>query len=582
MADKPTYEELEKNEELYRQIFEASTIGLFRTDIAGGKILAANQAFAKMFGFESVDTLLNEATVSKHYGSPELREEILETLKKTGRVDNHPIELLKKDGSHFFGALSAKIYPERGYSEGAIIDITEREKAEALLEGMIESAENVVIFALDHRYCYISFNKNHQQIMNRIWGVNIEMGHCMLDYIADPDDRGKAKNNFDRALSGESFTVEEEYGDTSLERRWYQNIYSPVSDKKGNIIGLSLILIDLTDRKRTEIALKKSEDLLDATGKMAKVGGWELDADTLEIKWTQQLFRILKLPADFEASSDYLPFVHPDDRQLIVSAGERARDQGEPFDLELRLITANEENIWVRSICTPQIIEGKVTKLKGAVQDISEIKYAEEALRSSEKKYRSLIELSPLGIGLVNTEGVIVDTNGAFASMLGYTVETLLGLTLEDITHPDDMQHENELIDALLYNEETSFSLEKRFRHKNGNHFWTNVTVSKALDIAGAGMCLFGFVEDIGTRKQMEQEREKLIAQLQESLAEIKELRGILPICSSCKKIRDDQGYWTQIESYIGKHSDAQFSHGICPDCAKKLYGDLYDEVVKT
>jgi DNA-binding NtrC family response regulator len=71
-------------------------------------------------------------------------------------------------------------------------------------------------------------------------------------------------------------------------------------------------------------------------------------------------------------------------------------------------------------------------------------------------------------------------------------------------------------------------------------------------------------------------ERTKLLGQLERSLKEIKQLRGILPICASCKKIRDDKGYWTQVEVYISDHSDTEFSHGICPDCAHKLYPELF------
>jgi len=72
-----------------------------------------------------------------------------------------------------------------------------------------------------------------------------------------------------------------------------------------------------------------------------------------------------------------------------------------------------------------------------------------------------------------------------------------------------------------------------------------------------------------------ERERDQLIVALNKALSEIKQLSGLLPICAHCKKIRDDKGYWSQIESYIGKHSNAQFSHGICPDCAKKYYPEL-------
>lgn len=80
-------------------------------------------------------------------------------------------------------------------------------------------------------------------------------------------------------------------------------------------------------------------------------------------------------------------------------------------------------------------------------------------------------------------------------------------------------------------------------------------------------------------RKKLEEEKGKLILELQDALSKIKTLGGMLPICSSCKKIRDDKGYWNQIEAYISEHSEAEFSHGVCPDCAKKLYPQYYDKI---
>ena len=79
-------------------------------------------------------------------------------------------------------------------------------------------------------------------------------------------------------------------------------------------------------------------------------------------------------------------------------------------------------------------------------------------------------------------------------------------------------------------------------------------------------------------RKRAEAEREKLVGELQKALSEAKKLSGFLPICASCKKIKDDKGYWRQIEAYIRDHSEAEFSHGLCPDCMKKLYGDILEE----
>lgn len=81
--------------------------------------------------------------------------------------------------------------------------------------------------------------------------------------------------------------------------------------------------------------------------------------------------------------------------------------------------------------------------------------------------------------------------------------------------------------------------------------------------------------EEINKRKQADKEKEKVIAKLMQVLAKVKTLSGMLPICANCKKIRDDKGYWSQIEAYIRDHSEAEFSHSICPECAKKLYPDL-------
>lgn len=77
--------------------------------------------------------------------------------------------------------------------------------------------------------------------------------------------------------------------------------------------------------------------------------------------------------------------------------------------------------------------------------------------------------------------------------------------------------------------------------------------------------------------RRSDQEQRNLITELRQALAEVKTLQGILPICASCKKIREDTGYWTQVESYISRHSDLLFSHTVCPDCAKQLYPEFYD-----
>ena len=92
-----------------------------------------------------------------------------------------------------------------------------------------------------------------------------------------------------------------------------------------------------------------------------------------------------------------------------------------------------------------------------------------------------------------------------------------------------------------------------------------------------AFMILSGFIGMfLGKIRQADKEKSKIIVELHNTLDEVKTLSGFLPICASCKKIRDDKGYWNQIEAYISEHSEAEFSHGICPECCKKLYPDFH------
>lgn len=88
---------------------------------------------------------------------------------------------------------------------------------------------------------------------------------------------------------------------------------------------------------------------------------------------------------------------------------------------------------------------------------------------------------------------------------------------------------------------------------------------------------LLSVLNQVTKRRKAEEKTKKLIQQLQDALAKVKLLSGLIPICTSCKKIRNDKGFWEQVESYISAHSEADFTHGVCPDCAKRLYPDIYE-----
>lgn len=113
-------------------------------------------------------------------------------------------------------------------------------------------------------------------------------------------------------------------------------------------------------------------------------------------------------------------------------------------------------------------------------------------------------------------------------------------------------------------------------KKKDGTTFVVEVSASDVTTVSGEVAGRMASFVDITKRKEIEVDREKLIEKLQKAIDKIRTLKGIIPICASCKKIRDDKGYWNQIEVYIKEHSEADFSHGICPDYAKKLYPEHY------
>jgi PAS domain S-box-containing protein len=159
---------------------------------------------------------------------------------------------------------------------------------------------------------------------------------------------------------------------------------SPIYDDDGNYVGGIAGIQDITDRQQAEQALQKSETLLKETQQMARLGGWELDLSTSQVTWTDEVYRIHEVPPGFEpALEDALEFYHPQDRPVLQQAIQRATEAGEPWDLELRFITATGKRLWVRAIGKAERQNGEVVRLSGTFQDITERKQAEQALQDA-------------------------------------------------------------------------------------------------------------------------------------------------------------------------------------------------------
>ena len=201
-------------------------------------------------------------------------------------------------------------------------------------------------------------------------------------------------------------------------------------------------------------------------------------------------------------------------------------------------------------------------------------------MKESEARLRSYFEIPVVGIAITSLDKGWLEVNPALCDMFGYSQQELSCMTWAELTHPDDLAADVAQFNKVLAGEIDTYSMEKRFIRENGSIFWTTLSVSCVRKPDGSVDYTVALLQNITIRKQLEEEREKLISDLQKALSEVKKLSGFLPICASCKKIRDDQGYWNQIEEYISDHSEAQFSHGICPDCMRKLYPEIADDIL--
>ena len=191
-------------------------------------------------------------------------------------------------------------------------------------------------------------------------------------------------------------------------------------------------------------------------------------------------------------------------------------------------------------------------------------------LSLQQEKFSKAFHSSPYAILLTRlSDGKILEVNDGFAAITGYGVEEVLGSTTRDLNLWAQASDREEVVAQLAALGRID-GREFAFRTKSGARL--TGLFSAAVIAIGNEPCILSSIADLTARKQAEVERERLAEERERALREIKTLSGLLPICMSCKKIRDDKGYWNQIEIYIRSHSQAEFSHGLCPECMHKLY----------
>jgi PAS domain S-box-containing protein len=156
--------------------------------------------------------------------------------------------------------------------------------------------------------------------------------------------------------------------------------------------------------------------------------------------------------------------------------------------------------------------------------------------------------------------------NPAWERTLGFTRAELMAKPFIEFVHPDDRERTLKQ-NAAVRAGGTALGFENRYLCSDGSYKWFHWNAAPD----SGNKVIYSVARDVTDAKRAEAERERLVSELQAALAEVQSLRAILPICSYCRKVRDDQNYWLTVESYLLKHTDSRFSHSICPSCMKDV-----------
>ncbi|MEJ5169974.1 MAG: PAS domain S-box protein, partial [Fimbriimonadales bacterium] len=394
-------ETAESSLRLLRTIMDAAPCYMFAKN-AEGRYRLANRALADLFGVEPDQ--VEGLTDIDHGATPEqaaaYRADDLRVIETGARVVIPEQRVLRVDGT--LGWFHTVKVPVRlpGSDEplvlGVCIDITEQKiahEARLQLEGryrqLLENSD-FAVFELSPEGVFTFASSGWERLLG--YSPSELVGHHIGEFV-HPDDL-EAPEGLLAGLSGRRFQGAEYrllHKDGGV--RWHRMFGSPLLDAEGSVVGLLGGTADITDQKHAEQEAEKRLDLLTKTNEAARIGTWEVDLLQGTVEWSPITREI------HEVGPDYVPelqraidfYVEGEDRETISRLFNRAVSEGKPFDAELRIVTANGRERWVRAVGYPVFERGQCRRVYGTFQDIDDRKRAEEALRTANDQLQAAI-----------------------------------------------------------------------------------------------------------------------------------------------------------------------------------------------
>src|SRR6266851_1949760 len=523
-------EEFRREKEQLDGLFELSPDAVILTD-EDFHVLRVNKEFTRIFGYtaeEAAGQWLPELIMPE-----ELRAEALKN--QAPLISGKRIELecirQRKGGVRFDVSVVAKGI-SLGFEHVAICliyrDITERKKAERELrrsEGYLAEAQklthtgswawNVRTGVLFWSREIFSIYDYEYQEMGLTWPQFLERIH--------PEDRPQIEQSARMEASGKEWLDSQNDFRIILPDGTIKHLHSvahPVRDDSGEITEVVGTVMDVTEqwkartelekafdevKQRTEAARRSERELRDVVNTVpAHVWSTspEGQVDFVNDRWLQ--FTGLTLDEAFGWKWEAV--LHPDDRTRVLADWHTALGNGQATESEARVRRADGEYCWwfIRSV--PLRDEtGKLVRWYGTAIDIEDRKRAEQALRKSEERWRSVFENSAIGVALTDLNGRFLATNHVYQTIVGYTDEELCALSTLEITHEDYREANWAFITELLEGKRRQFQIEKKYRRKDGSSIWVSNHVSLVPGTERVPRFIMALSEDITQRKRTEE-----------------------------------------------------------------------------
>ena len=279
---------------------------------------------------------------------------------------------------------------------------------------------------------------------------------------------------------------------------------SPSTDSNGAVVGMSLIVQDITERLAIQRDLQASQRRLAEAQAIAEVGSFELDLLTGGQTWSAEQYRILGVDPTLNPTPElFFPLVHPSDLPALTRAWQRASELGVGFDLHYRVIRPDAEQRWVHGLAVAEVSEdGTVLRLAGTIRDETERVTATRERLAAETRFENSFEQAGIGAAILDLDGILTRVNAAACAILGQPQEGLVDHSWDDYHHPDDVPP-RQAVRARVAAGHDDYSDELRFLRRDGSIVWTSLNVTLVRDESGDPQYYLAQLLDITERRQM-------------------------------------------------------------------------------